>query len=89
MRPFYRHISDASYLAWRDEPADVVARFLPAFGREYEVPTEAAAALDLDVVNLGPWGRDAHGAFERVYAPYAFGRLPRMIVEVVRAALSL
>jgi arginine utilization protein RocB len=88
VRPFYRHISDASYLAWRDEPADVVARFLPAFGREYEVPTEAAAALDLDVVNLGPWGRDAHGAFERVYAPYAFGRLPRLIVETVRAAFD-
>ncbi|HYM82158.1 MAG TPA: M20/M25/M40 family metallo-hydrolase [Candidatus Limnocylindria bacterium] len=81
--PFYPHISDASYVAWRGEPAAQVAEHLPALGREYELPWAAAAALDLDVVNLGPWGRDAHGLFERVHAPYAFARLPRLIVETV------
>jgi len=86
--PFYPHISDASYLAWRDEPESIVARAMPALGREYELPVGAAASLDLDVVNLGPWGRDAHGAFERVNVPYAFERLPRLIVEVVRATLA-
>ena len=86
--PFYPHISDASYLAWRDEPESVLARAMPALGREYELPLGASASLDLDVVNLGPWGRDAHGAFERVHAPYAFERLPRLLVEVVRATLA-
>jgi len=40
------------------------------------------------VVNLGPWGRDAHGLFERVYAPYAFETLPRLLAEIVRGALK-
>jgi len=38
-------------------------------------------------VTLGPWGRDAHGLFERVHAPYAFEKLPRLIAEVAKAAL--
>ena len=41
----------------------------------------------MDLVTLGPWGRDAHGLFERVNALYAFERLPRLIADVVRAAL--
>ena len=84
LRAFYPYVSDAAYLAWRTESAEAVARWMPSLGREYRLPTEAAEALDLDVVNLGPWGRDAHGLFERVHAPWAFERLPRLIAELVR-----
>jgi arginine utilization protein RocB len=45
-------------------------------------------ALDLDVVNLGPWGRDAHGLFERVRCDWAFGRLPGIVAEVVKRCLE-
>jgi arginine utilization protein RocB len=38
-------------------------------------------------VTLGPWGRGAHGPFERVNTPYAFEKLPRLIAAVARAAL--
>jgi arginine utilization protein RocB len=87
LRPFYPYISDASYVAWRSEPPELVARHLPALGREYQLPVRAMRALDLDVANLGPWGRDAHGRFERVHAPYAFGVLPGLLVEVLGEAL--
>ena len=88
VRDYYPHISDASYVAWRGEGPGRVAEYLPALGREYALPARAIAALDLDVVTLGPWGRDAHGLSERVHAPDAFGTLPRLIVETVRAAWS-
>ena len=88
LRPFYPYISDASYLAWRAESPESLARHLPALGREYPLPAAEARALDLEVVNLGPWGRDAHGLFERVYAPYAFETLPRLLAEIVRGALK-
>ena len=88
LRPYYPHISDASYLAWRAEPPAALAPLLPALHREYRLPAEEARALDLDVVNLGPWGRDAHGLYERVNAPYAFGTLPGLIAEVVRRAVA-
>jgi arginine utilization protein RocB len=84
--PFYPFISDASYVAWREDPIDAIRHHLPSLGREYHPPFEAAADLDLEVVNLGPWGRDAHGLFERVYGPYAFGRLPRLVLETITAA---
>ena len=82
-RPWYPFISDASYLAWRPGAITGVEALLPALGREYRLPIAAAQALDLDVVNLGPWGRDAHGLYERVHAPYAFGILPGLIADAV------
>jgi arginine utilization protein RocB len=88
LRAFYPHISEAACLAWRSDPPATVARFMPSLGREYRLPSAAAEALDLDVVTLGPWGRDAHGLFERVNAPYAFERLPRLIADVAREAIA-
>ena len=58
-----------------------------ALGEEYQLPAEEARALDLEVVNVGPWGRGAHGLFERVFAPYAFDTLPRLLAEIMRVAL--
>ena len=51
------------------------------------LPAHAAPRAVPDVVTLGPWGRDAHSRFERVNAPYAFEKLPRLIAAVARAAL--
>lgn len=87
LEPFYRYITDASYLAWRaDSPAEVGA-LLPALGREYRLPVAESRALDLDVVTLGPWGRDAHGLFERVHAGFAFETLPDVIAGAARDAV--
>ena len=82
-RPWYPFITDASYVAWRPGATTGVEALLPALGREYRLPIAAARALDLDVINLGPWGRDAHGLYERVHAPHAFGILPGLIAEAV------
>ncbi len=88
MRGRYPYISDASYVSWRGEPVEEIARHLPVLGGLYRVPHAAAAALDLDVVNVGPWGRGAHGLYERVNARYAFGRLPGLIAEIAARACS-
>lgn len=87
LQPFYPFITDASYLAWRAEPLEALAKHLPALGGEYRLPAEEARALDLEVVNVGPWGRGAHGLFERVFTPYAFDTLPRLLAEIMRVAL--
>jgi len=88
LRSFYPFISDASYVAWRGEGAAAIAPHFPSLDREYSLPVAASQALDLDVVNLGPWGRDAHGLFERVNASYAFERLPRLIARTVQKTLE-
>jgi arginine utilization protein RocB len=87
LRDRYPYISDAAYLAWRADPETEIAALMPAWGRGYELPVAAASKLDLEVVTLGPWGRDAHGLYERVHAPYAFGRLPGLVAAAAREAL--
>jgi arginine utilization protein RocB len=82
----YPHISDVSYLRWSDEAAAAAAA-IPTFGGAYRLPVEAMRALDLDVVNVGPWGHDAHGLYERVRADYAFDVLPAVIEAIAREAL--
>jgi arginine utilization protein RocB len=82
----YPYISDASYVAWPCEPAEDLRQLLPELGRSYHVPEAAARALDLDVVNVGPWGRGAHGLYERVHARYAFETLPGLLAACVLEA---
>ena len=85
LRDWYPLITDASYVRWAS-PDPTLARWMPD-APDLAPPAAEAAELDLDVVTLGPWGRDAHGLYERVNAPYAFERLPRLLVDVVRATL--
>ena len=85
MDDWYPLITDASYL--RAPASDSgVTRWMPAIP-SWHPPLAAASRLDLDVISLGPWGRDAHGLYERVHAPYAFERLPRLLAAVVRETL--
>lgn len=83
----YPHISDVSYLRWSDDAAAAAAA-IPIFGSAYRLPVEAMRALDLDVVNVGPWGHDAHGLYERVRADFVFDELPAVIERICREALG-
>jgi arginine utilization protein RocB len=88
VRPFHPLVTDASYLAWRAEPPEVLERYMPSYGREYTLPLAAMRELDLDVVNLGPWGRDPHGLFERVRCDWTFDRLPRLVARTLQRSLE-
>ena len=83
VRPYYPLVSDACYAAWRTEPIGEIARQMPSLGREYTLPHEDAGALDLDVVNFGPWGHDLHGLLERVHAGWTFERLPELVWKIL------
>ena len=88
VRPLYPFISDASYVSWRGAPVDDLATHMPAWNRSYRLPIAAMTALDLDVINLGPWGRDAHGVGERVNTAWTFERLPALLARVIEAGLA-
>lgn len=84
VRKFYPYISDASYLRLASGSADGLAENMPQWGAGYSLPLKEMARLNLPVVNLGPWGRDAHKRTERVYMPYSFGTLPKIIEKTIR-----
>ncbi|MGV6873212.1 M20/M25/M40 family metallo-hydrolase [Pseudochelatococcus sp. B33] len=47
-----------------------------------------AGDLEFPVVNVGPWGRDAHQKYERLHTGYAFGVLPHLVCAIIREALA-
>ncbi len=84
VRKFYPYISDASYLRPSSGSAHGLAENIPQWGAGYSLPVREMERLNLPVINLGPWGRDAHKRTERVHIPYSFGTLPKIMEKVIR-----
>jgi arginine utilization protein RocB len=95
LEEFFPFLSDMSYLrldpgadgalaaltanmpVWRDAGA-------PPRPGSYSVPFDAIAALDLPVVDLGPFGAGAHQPGERALVSYSFGILPQLVYETIQ-----
>jgi arginine utilization protein RocB len=90
LRPFFPGISDMSFLAGGVTPAELatIAENTPVWGSRVRSDYGAARALDLPVVNVGPWGRDYHQRLERVHMPYSFGVLPELVWRVAAELLG-
>ncbi len=84
-KPHFYGISDMSFLGLAAGDSHIVSDNTP-ISRLVDRPGENA--LRFPTVNLGPWGREFHQKFERVYAPYAFEVLPDMVFEIARRFLS-
>jgi arginine utilization protein RocB len=91
-REFYPYISDMSYLRLdADTDTTALTANMPVWQPPdaaprpggYSLPLDAIRALDLPVVNLGPYGHGAHQRGERVLMSYSFGVLPQLIWEVI------
>lgn len=78
-KPYFQGISDMSFLGQAAAGSDIVAENTP-ISRLIDHPP--ANALRFPAVNIGPWGREFHQKLERVHAPYAFGVLPRLVLEI-------
>jgi arginine utilization protein RocB len=78
--PWYPFITDASLVAGDAAERATAERWTPSVAHAALPP----APLGAGVVNLGPWGRDAHGLGERVDTDWAFGRLPGLIERILR-----
>ena len=68
--PYYPYISDLSFIS-RANPVDVSAirRLIPGYDKLNRMDWSALDSLDIPMINVGPWGKDAHKFTERVYVP--------------------
>ena len=83
LRAFFPGISDMSFFADGERAGDdVIAANTPGWGHAIRIDREAAGRLQLPIVNIGPWGRDYHQRWERVFAPYAFRVVPELLWRV-------
>lgn len=84
-KKFYPYISDLSYAAAPKEDSVISALKgnMPGFGKSYDLPIEDMQILDLPVVNIGPFGKDAHKFTERLEKDYSFNVVPGIVYDTI------
>lgn len=84
-KKFYPYISDLSYAAAPKEESEiaVLKGNMPGFGSKYNLPISDMQALNLPVVNIGPFGKDAHKFTERVERDYSFNVAPNIVYDTI------
>ncbi|MBS4026832.1 MAG: M20/M25/M40 family metallo-hydrolase, partial [Clostridia bacterium] len=84
-KKFYPYISDLSYFAAPKEEGAVESLKvnMPGFGVRYSLPLSDMQELSLPVVNIGPFGKDAHKFTERLEIDYSFNVLPKILFDTI------
>lgn len=87
---FFPSLSDSSYLKIDDntESIDELVNNFPEYKKLYNVPLHKIKDLNINAVNYGCYGKDAHKWTERVYKPYSFGVLPKLIIKTINEFMS-
>jgi len=85
IRQFFPYISDMSFVSLSDDEAgiDAYKANMPAWGNRHYVPFDEIRKLNVPIVNIGPYGFDAHKKWERVELTYSLEIVPKLIVSVI------
>ncbi|CAM3271958.1 M20/M25/M40 family metallo-hydrolase [Filibacter tadaridae] len=87
---YFNGICDLSYVHYKDEAYGWTAfeRNTPVWGETYSIPFPEMAELNAPVLNVGPFGKDAHQRTERLHIESAFVRLPVMLETLVKSMMD-
>lgn len=87
---FFPSLSDSSYLKIDDEESSIhrLINNFPSYQQIYNVPVKRIKKMNIPAVNFGTYGKDAHKSTERVYKPYTFEVLPRLILTTIETILE-
>ncbi|QKY70104.1 M20/M25/M40 family metallo-hydrolase [Lentibacillus sp. CBA3610] len=87
---FFPHISDMSFVAINDdaEAIQAVIDNNPAWGTKHYVRYEDVRELNVPVINIGPYGLDAHQRLERTEMTYSFEIVPNLTHRVIQRLLD-
>ncbi len=89
-RKFYPYISDLSYCGIAaDEHMDKLTENMPAWQRTYHLPVQAIQSISMPVVNIGPYGKDAHKLSERICTEYSFDAMPLILRRTMEILLGV
>ncbi|MDK2917791.1 MAG: hypothetical protein PWQ37_524 [Candidatus Petromonas sp.] len=89
-KKFYPYISDLSFVsAPKDENVmKALKNNMPALSSKYNLPLGDMQKLSLPVVNIGPFGKDAHKFTERLEKKYSFDIAPKLVYKTILNLLS-
>jgi arginine utilization protein RocB len=82
---FFPSLSDSSYLKI-DDDYDSIGKLInnfPMYKKLYKVPLEKIKAFNIPGINYGCYGKDCHKWTERLYIPYSFEILPKLILKTL------
>lgn len=90
VRSFFPYISDMSFVALSDddEALDSASRNNPSWGTKFFVDYQEIRELNVPVINIGPYGLDAHKRYERMEIDYSVKIVPNLTYEVMRNLLA-
>ncbi|MGM9920985.1 MAG: M20/M25/M40 family metallo-hydrolase, partial [Bhargavaea sp.] len=90
VRNFFPHISDMSFVSISDDEEGIgaVRDNNPAWGTKHFVDYEAVRELQIPVINIGPYGMDAHSKMERAEMTYSFEVVPALTRRVIERLIG-
>ncbi len=82
---YFNGISDLSYVNYNPEDNDWQSfkNNAPLWGETYSIPFEGMQQLNAPVMNIGPYGKDAHKMTERLHKKNAFEMMPGVLRKVM------
>lgn len=89
-KKFFPYISDLSYGCAPKDPK-IIAELknnMPGFGSTYNLPIEDMQKLDLPVLDIGSFGKDAHKFTERIEKRYSFEVAPELVERTIKNLLK-
>lgn len=83
---YFNGICDLSYVNYDgdEEGWSAFEENTPVWGDSYQIPFEGMQKLDAPVINIGPFGHDAHKRTERLHIQNAFVETPALLEELLR-----
>lgn len=89
-KPFFPYISDMSFVAISDDEEGIraVTSNNPGWETKHQVAYEDVRDLNIPVINIGPYGMDAHSKLERMEITYSMEILPNLTKEVIDNVLN-
>lgn len=90
MLQFFPSLSDSSYLKIDDdeESIQMLKDNFPQYASLYNVELNEIKGMNIPGINYGCYGKDAHKWTERVYMPYSYQKLPKLIEKTVKHFLD-
>lgn len=89
-RNFFPYISDMSFVALSDnnEGIEAVTKNSPGWGTKLFVEFSDIQDINVPVINIGPYGVDAHKKLERMEMTYSLEVVPNLTNLVIKKLLS-
>ncbi|AQQ54254.1 M20/M25/M40 family metallo-hydrolase [Planococcus lenghuensis] len=86
---YFNGMSDLSYVNYGDRGDGwiVYENNTPIYGDDYSIPFETMKRLNAPVMNVGPFGKDAHKRSERLHKRNAFDEMPVLLEDMIKTIL--